>query len=256
MLASAIGLSPQVKCCGEGDAAYFRWDEAPRLLPLGQVEERLSRERSPFTLLKPLCESQRAFELLDRFPSAKAVWIVRNYRACVASHVAYYRQFHDGLAYVREMLNLGTPCWKNESLSASVRDLLASFADRSLNLETAYALYWLVRNSLFDHVAKRSSVLLVHYEDIVAWPVSSLQAIFEHLSVPFKPKYARIVQPPSGRRTGSTPTEIDDEVAAHCEEMCKRLRGAGLRIASRSSGVPLPSDSVEAIDSASSDAVT
>jgi len=228
MLASAIGLSPQVKCCGEGDAEYFRWDGAPRLLPLEEVANRLSRERSPFTLLKPLCESQRAIEILERFPSGKAVWIVRNFRECVASHVRYYRQFHDGLAYVREMLNLEAPCWKNENLSAGVRELLASFANRPLNLETAYALYWLARNSLFETIPERAPVSLVNYEDILASPTQSLHAVFEHLSIPFKAKYARIVKEPL--RTGSInlPNAIDEDVAEYCEQLGQRLRSRAL----------------------------
>lgn len=224
MLAHAIGLSPQVKNYGEGDPKYFRWDGAPRLLPLDAVADQLLRERHPFTLLKPLCESQRVAEICERFPTARAVWIVRNYRDCVASHVRYYRHFHDGLAYVREMLQLNSPCWKNENLSEEVRELLDVASVRPLNLETAYALYWLARNSLFENLPSDLPVSLVHYEDVLAAPVANLQKAFWRLAIPFKPKYAIAVDPPPVSARADKAAPIDDDIAESCQALLDRLR--------------------------------
>jgi hypothetical protein len=223
MLANAIGLSPHVKDYGEGDPKYFYWADAPRLRPLDEVAAQLNREHNCVTLLKPLCDSQRAEEILHRFPSARGFWIVRNFRDCVASHVQYYSQFHDGLAYVREMLQLDSPTWKNEGLSGEMRDVLASASTRELNLETAYALYWLARNSIFDALPKNVAVTLIHYEDILRNPEKSLEPLFGQLSIPFRPQYALAVSPPARRpRQGRSP--IDDDVAERCERLHDRLR--------------------------------
>lgn len=222
MLSRAIGLSPRVREYGEGDPAYFEWAGAPRLLPTARVESRLASERNCLVLLKPLCESQRAAELLARFPKSKALWIYRDFDGCVRSHVNYYRQFHDGLAYVREMLDLSTPCWKNDNLEPSVKDFLKSASGRALNLESAYALYWLARNSLV-HDLPPGQVKVVKYEQILASPNEALRSIFRFLSIPYRSKFSSIITSPPAR-TGSQPLGvIDDEIAAQCRAMASRL---------------------------------
>lgn len=224
MLANALSLSPLVKNYGEGHPRYFEWRGAPRLLALDAVAARLQEERHPFTLLKPLCESQRIAELCQRICSVRAVWIVRRYEPCVASHVAYYRQFHDGLAYVREMLQPGQRCWKNENLPADVWEKFQAVSGRQLNLPTAYALYWLARNSLYENLPRDLPVLLVHYEDVLESPGEALSVAFGSLGVPYHAKYAMAVhRPPPSARTDLA-NEIDEDVAQWCDALYRRLR--------------------------------
>jgi hypothetical protein len=242
MLANALGLSPRVRDYGEGDPRYFHWEGAPRLRPLSDVADRLAQERHPFTLLKPLCDSQRAAEIMETFPQSRGLWIFRNYRECVASHVRYYRQFHDGLAYVREMLATEVPCWKNEGLAPDVCALLASYAHRPLNLDTAYALYWLARNSLLEQFPAAIPLKVVYYESILSHP-ATIQTAFEHLGIPYKRRYARIVTEPVFRR-GTTTCEIEDNVAERCEALLARLqRRAADALAEPDATGHLPADS-------------
>jgi hypothetical protein len=222
MMAQAIGLSPLIKDYGEGAPKYFQWDGAPRLRPLDEVALLLANERNPIVLLKPLCESQRADELLNRFPGSKAIWIYRDYRDCVESHVRYYRQFHDGLAYVREMLNLQASCWKNENLSETVKRFLKQASARPLSIESAYALYWFARNSLVDQV-QRDRVMLVRYEDVLANPDERLRSVFKFLSINYHTKYSRIVSTPSAKRRPSIQDRIDPDVNEHCRELLDHL---------------------------------
>lgn len=223
MLSDVLGLSPAVRNYGEGASKYFYWDNAPRLTGLEDVKKNLSLERNPFTLLKPLCESQRADDILAEFSSARAVWIFRDYRACVSSHVRYYQKYHDGLAYVREMLDLKVPCWKNENLNSHVLELLKSYRDRQLNLDTAYALYWLARNSLFDRISDDKRVIFVSYESILARPNEVFNEIFDFLGIPFKQKYMLIVGQPTSKPGMAPPNKIDDVVLDHCKSMHQRL---------------------------------
>lgn len=60
-----IRLSPCVRSYGEGDAPYF--DESGRLKEPDLIKSCLSKENNKYILLKPLCESQNARELLDKF---------------------------------------------------------------------------------------------------------------------------------------------------------------------------------------------
>ncbi len=237
MLAGALALSPLVKAYGEGDPRYFHWDGAPRLSPLDDVNSRLEQERSPFTLLKPLCESQRADAILAAFPNAKAVWIFRHYEPCVRSHVRYYQQYHDGLAYVREMLNTGEPNWKNANLPASVADVLAWYSRRELNLETAYALYWLARNSLVDRLAPELGVKVVNFESILRDPINSLADTFDSLSIPFRPRYARLVKEPIFTPQRSPTLDIDDQVVQHCDSLFEKLQRRAMTPTTTGGGV-------------------
>ncbi|MCC6491843.1 MAG: sulfotransferase [Pirellulales bacterium] len=224
MLAAALGLSSQVKNYGEGDPKYFCWEGAPRLLPLELVAKQLTQERHPFTLLKPLCESQRVEQICRRFPSTRGVWIVRHYQQCVASHVNYYRQFHDAAAYVQEMLQFDRSCWKNENLGEDVKAFLAEAANRTLSLETAYALYWLARNSLLERLPPDLPIRVVHYEDLLQAPVERLREAFVHLGIPFHARYALAVNTPTHRRAAAGASAIDDDVARQCEILYRRLR--------------------------------
>lgn len=222
MMSRAFGLSPYVKEYGEGDPAYFNWDGAPRLRPLRDVARQLSSERSRFVLLKPLCESQRTRELIENLPSARAVWIYRNYRECIDSHVRYYRQFHDGAAYVREMLAFDVPSWKNENLSTPMKAVLESHASATLSLESTYALYWLARNS-FAHRLDARRVKIVKYENVLSDPALELEGAFQFLGVPFRRRYARIVGKAKVTGRPSAPQSLDPQIAEQCQNMLDQL---------------------------------
>ena len=49
------------------------------LPPLDEVSNVFKEERATLLVAKPLVESQRALDILEFFPSAKAVWMFRNY---------------------------------------------------------------------------------------------------------------------------------------------------------------------------------
>lgn len=220
MLANLIGLSPQVKVYGEGDEKYFYWDGAPRLQPLDKVRDRLATERNPVTVLKPLCESQRAKVLLAQVAGSQAIWIFRDYLDCVASHMKYYSQFHDGREYVQELLATDIPCWKTENLPADVIALLEQKSEQSLNEETCYALYWLARNSL---VLQQTDprIKLFCYEQLIRQPVAQCAELFEFLQVPYNEQYSRIINERNNRCRSLL--LIDEDVTCMCNSMYQRL---------------------------------
>ena len=220
MLARLLGLSPAVRGYGEGDPKYFREDGTRQLRPLEHVASLLAKERNPFTLLKPLCDSQRTAELLDRFSRAKAVWIVRDYRDCVASHLTYYRPYHDGVSYVQDVLSSANPCWKNDRLSPEMQQFLGQFAGQPINEATAYALYWLARNSHALGIANHDRVRLVRYERILKHPCRVAESLFDFVGVPFARSYTSIV---GGPASGGLDLEIDAQVTDACDDLYGRL---------------------------------
>ena len=43
-------------------------------------------------ILKPLYDSQRAEKLIDEFEKSKGVWVFRNYKDVINSHLQFYKQ--------------------------------------------------------------------------------------------------------------------------------------------------------------------
>lgn len=225
MMGTVVGLSPAVKAYGEGDLPYFYQEdhhEYLRLVEWQKIKELLRGEKSQFTLLKPLYDSQVADKLLKEFPYSKAIWIYRHYLDTVDSHIKNYRNDHDGIIYTKELFDRKKIVWKNENLSEDIKEIIDKFKGREINSATGYALFWLTRNSLFNQVKKNADILLVNYESIIANPVLEFSNIFSFLCLPFKKKYAGIIH----SRALKKPIKflIDPEVQQLCDEMYNELK--------------------------------
>ena len=225
MVGRVLGFCPAVNAYGEGDLPYFYQEGHPRYLRLVQwphMKMLLEREKTPFTLLKPLYDSQLAKDLLTFFPGSRAIWIFRHYLDVVDSHIKNYKGVHDGIIYTRELFDRRKTVWKNENLPDAVIEILEIFRDREINSATGYALFWLARNSLYAYVKQSPDVLLVNYEAIVLNPVEEFSKMFSFLGVPFKKKYASVVHSRSYRKPVNF--VIDPEVQGLCEDMYKELK--------------------------------
>lgn len=225
MIGEIIGFSPTVTAYGEGDLPYFVQDGEPdylRLVDWQKVKELLAKEKSQFTLLKPLYDSQVATDLLDFVAGSKAIWIYRHYLDTVDSHIKNYRNNHDGIIYTKELFNRKDIIWKNENLPGETVEILDKFNDREINSATGYALFWLARNALFFHVKDNPDVLLVNYESIITEPAAQFSQIFNFLGVPFKKKYTGIIHSRAFKKKINF--VIDPEVQQLCDEMYAKLQ--------------------------------
>jgi hypothetical protein len=77
-----LDQSPEISIFSEGADPYF---DGVLLRPLDQVEEMVCRSPAPVIALKPICETHRTNQLLDRFPGSKAIWIFRHFEDTVNS---------------------------------------------------------------------------------------------------------------------------------------------------------------------------
>src|SRR5688572_30030983 len=77
-----LDYAPDIMTYSEGAAPFF---DRVLLRPLDHVEDLVRRSVFPVVALKPICETHRINELLDRFPRSRAVWIFRNYQDTVNS---------------------------------------------------------------------------------------------------------------------------------------------------------------------------
>jgi hypothetical protein len=216
-----LGLGSEVRRYEEGDPAYFIQKDAPRLLDLEMVATRLGAERNRFTVIKALCESQRANELLDRFPDAHVVWIFRHYSTCIASHMRWYREQHDPVQYVQDVVNHVANSWKCIGLSMEARSRLADYQHVQLSPGSAYAIYWLARNLLYFNMIRSGRVHLVNYEALIEDSHAQSKKIFRALGVPYRPHYADVIE--NSRERATRIDGLDLRLASWCDDTYQSL---------------------------------
>jgi hypothetical protein len=176
-------------------------------------------------VFKPLCDSHRVIHLLEDLgtPSpGRAIWMYRGFEARVRSTVAIWPE--NNLRVVRAIAEgHGDDLWEAGGLSPASLELIKSFDYAALSRESAAALLWLVRNSLFFDLGldRRADVLLISYERVLADPERSMRTLCEFLSLPFERRMARDIAPRPAPRVPSF--EIDARLRAQCAELEARL---------------------------------
>jgi hypothetical protein len=221
MLLSVLEASPDTWTYNEDHPRAFR---RFRLRDLDRVASLTDRARCRVVAFKALCDSQHADRLLERFPRAGVVWLLRDYGAVADSAV---RKWGDGQLRLVRRLAADPPFdhWLAERVPDERRALVRQLVARDLSLHSAAALKWYLRNELyFDRELDRRTdrALLVRYEDLVAEPEAGFTQVFEFAGLRFEPSFARGVS--EGRR-GQEP-ELDPTVRELCEGLSARLAGA------------------------------
>jgi len=182
---------------------------------------------SPFeaVVAKPLCDSHRAVELLERVHAGRpgrAVWVYRGVDGRVRSAQARFGD-HARVALADVAAGRGAP-WQGQGLPAATLDVLRAQPWDAVSVEEAQAWLWWARNSLvFDlGLDRRNDVLVVDYDRLVEDPNRELARMVGFLGLSWRPELASHVEArrPSGLRLES----IDGEVRQRCDELTERLR--------------------------------
>ena len=224
MTGKVLGYSPFVNAYGEGDLPYFNQKDEPnhlRLVDSKTIKKLIEKEKSKFTLLKPLYDSQIASNLLCLFPNSKGIWIFRHYLDVVDSHIKYYKNSHDGISYSKDLFLRKNVSWKNQNMSIKTHELINKFSSKKINSATGYALFWIARNSVYNLIKDNANMMLVNYESIISKPFEEFGKIFSFLEVPFKKTYVASVHSKAVNK--KIDFEIDPEVSAICDDMYNRL---------------------------------
>jgi hypothetical protein len=224
---------PDIITFNEGSSAFF---DRVMLRSDEEIRARLRRIPVPVVVLKPICESHRAVDLLDSFPASRVVWIYRGYRAVTRSASA---KWASGVAHLRS-LAAGMDveaAWRAGGMTqekyAFVRDVYAP----DMSLDAANAVFWHLRTSLFLDLKlhERADVLLVRYEDLAREPQRFFPRMFEFLNREFHPRYLDTVRP----SPDSSPTlnDVPGPIAEACERLEHRMDEAYHRALAGGDGV-------------------
>jgi hypothetical protein len=214
-----IDHAPEVSTFSEGVDPFF---DGVLLRPLDEVEQLAERSLSPVIALKPICETHRIGELLDRFPRSRAIWIFRNYEDTVNSASV---KWTSGREAVRRLARRDFRAneWRAGGLSEEKLQLASRLYRDDMSLHEANAVLWYLRNALFFDLKadERPDVLLIQYEDLVADPHAQFSRIFAFIGVPVPTAAIEAIRP-SGRAKRSFPT-ISTEIKSLCEDVQARL---------------------------------
>lgn len=225
MIAHGLDQAPEVEVYNEGNRRAFA---AFQLREAAVIEALVARSRRPFVLFKPLCDTDRTADLLDRpwgGPSARAIWAFRDMRGRVRSHVLKFGT--SNLDAFQEFVR-GTPkpSWQLRGVSAENLDLIRGLDVDRMSACTASALFWYVRNSqYFEHgLDGRPDVMLADYGAFLADPETAMRRLCDFIGFPYRPGLIDHIEPQV--RTPHTDVVIDDRVAALCGQLEERLRAA------------------------------
>lgn len=219
MVLRGLDRAPELEVHGENDRRAFS-----RYQLRDDVDEVIDASRSPLVLFKPLCDSHRVDELLDRHASrqAAALWVYRDVAGRSGSTVAKFGD-HERTVLEAIAANVGGRLWQAQRLSPETVATIRSLDPSTLSPASAAALFWWARNSLFFdlHLDERRDVLAVSYEAFMVDADREMRRICAFIGLPFRADLVAHVG--SRGRTAQSSIGIDDRVRALCDELARRF---------------------------------
>lgn len=219
MVLRGLDRAPEFEVHNESDRHVFhRYQLRSDLILVDTV----LRSRHPYVLFKPLCDSHRTPELLalpDVRPG-KAIWIYRDVDDRARSSIA---KFDDsGLQAVRRVIAGDGAIWQGRCLSHDTLRQLREFPPDTLTRETAAALLWYARNSLYFELGldRRHDVFPLSYDRFVADPDGVGRELCRFLGLPWRQELFAHVQ---RRHAVSQPLPVDPAARELCDAMRTRL---------------------------------
>jgi len=192
------------------------------LRDLATITRLVDESSATHVVLKPTVDGNRAAEIIDALPRARAIWIYRDFRDVIGSALVQFRE--TSLEYLESVADRRPSArWRSINITAQDIELIAANLKRGISEESARALIWNIRNGFFfrQKLHLRNDVILLNYEDLVRQPDSVVSAAYAFVGLEFRAKYTRSVFSSSiGRRP---PPRIDPVIARMCTETLARL---------------------------------
>ena len=188
----------------------------------------VDRSLGEVTVFKALCELQKLPALLDAFPRAKALWIVRRPEDMINSHIRARFSVNRTVSCGERIKNIvdgrDPEGWRGRDVGETTLAAIRNLAHRGLSHESGVALFWLMRNRLyFDQGLDRDErVRAVYYEDLVRAPEAHASALFDWLDLPPWRSAVKKINP---RSIGRYPTpDVEAPILAACHDLYDRFR--------------------------------
>lgn len=214
-----MDYAPGIVTYSEGSAPFFK---DVLLEPLERVEALARQSPFPVIALKPICETHRIHELLDRFQASKGIWIFRWYEDAVNSASL---KWSSGREAVRRLAagELKAAGWRVGGLTEEKLELVRRLYRDDMSLHEANAVMWYLRNGLFFdlNAGAREDILLVRYEDLVGNPRPNFERMFRFIDVPLPMGFVDVVR--RGESSRRQFPQVSSEIRTLCEDLHARL---------------------------------
>lgn len=197
--------------------------EKIRLDPLPLVKKRFDRQRASLVVFKPLVESQRAHDLFDAIPGARALWAYRHYQDVASSNLKAFGM-DNGVKDLQPFVRNDPANWRSQNSSEETREIIRSFFSEDMNPYDAAALFWWARCRLFFDLGLDSHprVMLCRYEDLVTEPSLTMRRIYTFLGRQYPgDQIIRDVNPQSIGK-GRT-SKLSQDIESLCTDLLVRL---------------------------------
>ena len=222
MLVRALAAAPEIEVHSENDRRAF---QRYQLRPDPVVASIVAASRHRFVAFKPLCDSHRVDHLLDNLgtPSGKAIWAYRSVDGRVRSAV---KKFPDVNRQVLAQIaaGRGDDLWQAQRLSNDSLDLIRSFDYSTLTAESAAALFWYARNTLYFDLGLdgRADVALSSYDQLTSEPAAAMKKICRFLGLEYRDRLVDHINP----TRAAPPLAIDPTIRERCDDLYSRLEAA------------------------------
>lgn len=208
---------------GELGLAFERWPYNHRLRDEKTVRRMIGLTAASMVVIKPLVESHRVVDLLDRLPESRAIWMYRHYADVASSNLKRFGS-DNGRSNVARALSGDPRDWRAQGLGDHEIEVMSGFDFESLGHHDFAALFWWLRNRLFvgQHLVDEQRLRMCSYRDLVTEPQETIDAMYELAGVePLRPGAGGLIHRSSidkGRNI-----ELDPQVQGLCETMWRLL---------------------------------
>jgi hypothetical protein len=174
---------------------------------------------------KSLCDSHRLPHLLDHLETpvkGRAIWIYRSMEGRTRSAVARFGD-HDLRTLRALACDQAAGSWESAGLLPGQRELLGQLDFDRMTPESAAALWWWVRNSLFFDLglSERKDVALTSYERFITEPESTMRSLCSFLDISYDRRMAAGIAPRPAPMLGDL--DIEPSIRTLCSELESRL---------------------------------
>lgn len=220
LLMEVLDASADTQVFHETDPRAFDHYEMRDLAVIQQLAKQCP---APVFVIKALCELDRIKALMDAFPPAKTLWVVRDWRDSVNSAIKSFGNF---VPQWNRLAQGDANDWRGRGMSDATRELLAALHHPDASEAEGAAIMWFYRNALFfeQQLAVDPRVHVVFYEDLVQHPMREVATVFDFLGLQgFNQRIAGHIHARSVRHR--SPPDIAPAVVALCDELLSRFRG-------------------------------
>ncbi len=215
MLMFAFHLHPEIAVYDESRKSKAFLDF--QLRGMETTEKLIKTSPFPVACFKPLADSHRATQLLQRFPSARFIWALREYSDVANSFLKKFPHATRAIRLVCSGQEGGG--WFQEGVSEETGRILHNLPWQNFSDYDFACLVWWTRNRLFfeQDLDKEKRVLLLRYEKLVTAPRESLPEVTKFIGVPFCRQMTRYIHARSVSR--HSPPKLNPSVQKLCDEL-------------------------------------